>query len=416
MENKKVRPASLARIRNGSTIATSTRRFGMSGRVTYADMKSEIANDRAKIIVKVAIYMVALAVLVFVSLGIMGAQGKYYLGSLAYQFYDPIQVANVIYWHAHEAIAEITHAFDVPSQQWLTDNVPGYWAIPKRAAVIGITFVCAILLAVSGMLYQAAFRNPIAGPSILGVSSGSALGVAVLVLIFGSAAPLMVPERYALCYGFGAAILVLVILAAKYVSRKEAETNTLSLLLIGSIVGQLLGFLISYVTLFVMDEDTYAIYFEVSQMLVVDTSTFSWVCLGVAFALTFIPVFFLRFQMNALLMNDDEVRPLGLNLKLLRSIALVCGGIMILAAQVHTGMVGMVTLVVPFMARRWFGCEFGRQLIGSVCIGSILLVACRDIADLIPFVGDGISVGSMVGIISLPLFLLLVFREREGGR
>ena len=148
-------------------------------------------------------------------------------------------------------------------------------------------------------------------------------------------------------------------------------------------------------------------------MLTVDTSALSWICLGVAALVSIVPIFLLRFQMNSLAFPDDEVRVLGLSGQRLRVVALLCGGIMILAAQVHTGMVGMVSLIVPFLSRSWFGCEFSKQFTGNVCISTVLLLACRDIADLVPFVGDGLAVGSVVGLVALPLFLAVVYRQQR---
>lgn len=405
---------SLARLRSGATVAPSRRGGAHVRAVPLAETNACARLERRARARRVALCVAVLAAMAFLSLGVMGAQGQYYLGSRSYELYTPLQVLDVLYYHAYQAIADATHWFDMYSPQWLEDNVPGYWAIPERAAVVGVTLVCAALLSVSGMLYQTTFANPIAGPSILGVSAGTSLGVMVLVMVYGAAAPLMVGERYGLCYGFGAAILLFVLLAARRLSRGGRGFNVVSLLLIGSIVSQLLGFIVTYVTLFVMDESAYALYFEVSQRLVVDTSPLSWLCLGTATVLSFVPVFFLRYRMNALPLDEAEARPLGLDVGRLRTVALLCGAVMILAAQVHTGMVGLVSLVVPFLARRWFGCEFSHQLTGSVCIGAILLLVCRDIADLIPFVGDGLAVGSVAGLVLLPLFLAVVARQQKG--
>ncbi len=105
---------------------------------------------------------------------------------------------------------------------------------------------------------------------------------------------------------------------------------------------------------------------------------------------------------------------LGLNYGGLRAAALLCGSVMILAAQVHVGMVSLVSLIVPFLARSLFGCESSRQLIGNLCIGPILLLVCRDITDLIPFIGDGLAIGSVASIVMLPLFVVVMARQMRG--
>ena len=412
---KPVPLASIARIDNGSFVTMGAGTGPSVGRrVTLKESNALYRRERAAHTRRVLACVAVLAVMAFVSLGIMGAQGHYYIGGGEYAFFNPATVFNALCYHAYNAIADATHLFEAKSNQWLTDNVAGYWAIPERAGVIGVTLVCAVLLSVSGMLYQNVFKNPIAGPSLLGVSTGTSLGVMVLVLLYGGEASVRTGERYALCYGFGAAILVFVLLAGRRLSRRGKSLDAVSLMLIGSIVSQLLGFVVTFVTLFVMDPNDYAVYFTVSQMLVVDTSALSWTCLGVACAVSIVPVLLLRARMNALPFDEEDVRLWGLNYGRLRAIALVCGAIMVLAAQVHTGMVGLVSLIVPFLSRRWFGCEFSRQLAGNVCVSTIFLLLCRDLADLVPFVGDGLAVGNMVGMLALPVFLLVVARRERG--
>lgn len=412
---KPVPMTSIARIDNGSFVLTN---MGMSSsvgkRVTLAESNAAYRAERRTHTRRVLACLAALAVLVFVSLGIMGAQGHYYIGGGEYTIFSPATVFNALCYHAYNAIADATHLFEAKSSQWLTDNVAGYWAIPERAAVIGVTLVCAALLSISGMLYQSVFRNPIAGPSLLGVSTGTSLGIMVLVLVYGGEATVRIGERYALCYGFGAVILAFVLFAGWRISRRSGSLNVVSLMLIGSIISQLLGFIVTYVTLYVMDQSTYSVYFTISEMLVVDTSALSWVCLGIACVVSIVPVFLLRTHMNAIAFDESEVRVMGLSYQRLRNIALVCGAIMILAAQIHTGMVGLVSLIVPFLSRRWFGCEFSHQLAGNICISTIFLLLCRDLADLIPFVGDGLAIGNMVGILALPVFLLVVARQEKG--
>lgn len=86
---------------------------------------------------------------------------------------------------------------------------------------------------------------------------------------------------------------------------------------------------------------------------------------------------------------------------------------MILAATIHTGGVGLVSLIIPFLSRRWFGCEFSHQFAGNVCISTIFLLICRDVADLVHFVGDGIAIGNVVGIVALPVFLLVIALQQR---
>lgn len=413
--NRPLRIRSLARIRNGAFVDVN-RKGGSSlkRRISLKDTNSLYRTERHAFTMRVVACAVVLAILFFISLGIMGAQGQYYVGTQAYAFFDPGQVLKSLFFHAKNYFAEATHLIPQDSSQWLTENVAGYWAIPQRAGVLAVTLICGFLLSVSGMLYQSVFRNPIAGPGLLGVTTGTSFGIMMLVVIYGAEAPLMLGQRYLFCYGCGAVILIFVIGIAKKMSGPRKSLDVVSMLLIGSMVSQLFGIVVSYVTLFVMDEADYSIYFTISQMLVVDTSPLSWACLGVACVATIVPVFLLRHHLNALPFDEEEIKLWGLNYGRLRWVALICGAIMVLAATIHTGGVGLVTLIIPFLSRRFFGCSFARQFAGNICLGTIFLLVCRDVADLIPFVGDGFAIGNVVGVVALPIFLFIVaFQQRR---
>lgn len=407
--------ADLARMRNGAELpapGSGSRMVGME--LPMSRTNAQRRREQDSVAVKVVACVLVIIALAFFSLCFTGAAGQYYTYCGAYTFYTPVQVASALWEHAYNAIAVTTHWFEAHSNQWILDNVPGYWAIAQRAGVVGVTLLCAVLLSVSGMLYQNAFKNPIAGPGMLGVGSGVSLGMMVLVALYSTAASSMVGMRYALCYGFGAAILVFVIVAGRKLSGPGKPFDTVTMLLIGSILSQLLGFIVSYVTLFVMSEEDYLAYYTLSQMLVVDTSTLSWITLGIACLCSFVPVWFMRYKLNGLAFEEQEARSMGFSVGALRGIALICGGIMILAAQIHVGMVALVSLIVPFLARSTFGCEFNRQLAGNICIGMIVLLVCRDITDCIPFIADGLAIGSVASVVMVPLFVVAMARQMRG--
>ena len=405
----------IARLGNGQPLPAGITQTGsgVRRRLSLAQTDRMLRSDRSRVRILVGISVASLLVLSFFSLCIMGAMGQNYAYSGAYYFYTPIEVFHALYEHGYNAVAQVTHAYPQHTNEWLRDNVNGYWAIWHRAGVVGITLICGILLSISGMLYQNVFRNPLAGPGMLGASSGVSLGIMLLVVLYGTSATQMLSERYIYCYGFGAAILVFVVAAGKKLSGKGKPFDIVTMLLIGGIFGQLAGFVQQYVILFLYGEDETIqnVFIELTQMLVVDTSALSWICLGVAFAIAFIPVYLMRFRMNALAFTDEEVRLFGINFTRLRAVALISGAIMMLAAQIHTGMVGMVSMIVPFMSRAWFGAEFSKQLIGNVCIGTVLLLICRDITDCIPFVGDGLGVGMIVQIVAMPLFVVIMAKH-----
>lgn len=406
----------IAHMRNGAPVPPRARTTGAGVECAIGMKESNalLSAERFAFATKVFVCIVATVVLAFLSLCIMGAAGDLYPYSQRYDVYSPLQVGSVLFEQAYNALAGITHQFSPHSNEWIRENVPGYWAVPRRASVVGITFICAEMLAVSGMLYQNVFRNPIAGPGMLGVTSGVGLGLMILVAMYHAAAPSMLYERYAMCYGFGAAILVMVLVAGKRLSGKGKPYDIVTMLLIGSVLSQLIALVVSYVTLFVMEEDDYLVFYTLSQMLTVSTSLISWITLGIAALVSFVPVWMNRHKLNALAFDDQEARVLGMNPSRMRALALVCGAIMILAASIHVGAVALVSLIAPFIARSLFGCAFDRQLIGNVCLSPILLLVCRDITDLVPFIGEGLAIGSVVSVVALPLFMVMMARHVRG--
>lgn len=405
----------IARMRNGSrvypvTSAGSAVRRHLGTAATNRQRRADARAQRRR----VAVCAAACALLFFVALCPLGAAGQYYANASAYSMLSPLDVVQCVYLHACQLVAYSTHAFDPHTGAWLSEHAPYYWAFEKRFLVVAATCVCAVLLSLSGMLFQNVFRNPIAGPSMLGVSSGVSIGLMVLVFVYGSQAEAMLQERYALCYACGLGVLLLVLLIGWLMTRKGGSLNLMNMLLAGMILSQLLGFAVSYVTLFLMEPSDYLTYFKLSQMLVVSTEPFSWLCLALASAAAIVPVYLLRFELNLLSFGELEARSLGAKLGVLRAVALVCGTVMVLTALIHTGAVGLVSLIVPFMARGIFGCEFRQQLVGNMCLGVVFLLLCRCIVDFVPFVGDGIGLGSIVGIVALPVFLVLMARQTRG--
>ena len=367
------------------------------------------AKDRASMRTKCIVSTVILVVAVIFALGLTGATVEW---GPEYHVYTPLEVFAAIGENIYNLLAKLEFV-DAHNIDYLNEW-PLVHDIMNRIGVIAITLVCAALLALSGMLYQNVFRNPIAGPGILGVSSGVSLANALMVLIFGAEAATMIVPRYAMSYIFGALIIIVVMIAGFKMTGKGKPLDVVNMMLVGSVLSQMVGFIVTFITSYLVDEDVYDDYVSLSEMLTVDTSLFSYICLGIVVAVTLVPVWMMRFKLNALSFEEQEVRLMGIDLTPLRTVALIAGGLMMLAAQVHIGAVSMVAIIVPFLSRSIFGCEFRKQLVGNVFIAMILLTVCRCVVDLIPFVGDGLGIGSAVSLFALPLFLLIVAFHMRG--
>ena len=272
--------------------------------------------------------------------------------------------------------------------------------------------VCGILLALSGMLYQNTFRNPIAAPSMLGVSNGINIALLVLVLQFGYTAAQYSDLYYLYSTIGGLGVLVLVILGGKWISGK-GRFNVVNMILMGTIISQLLGIIVSYVQTYFMDDATWIVYSEL-QNATTATSVWMYITLIVGALIALVPVFLFRFKLNLISFSDEETRLLGVDPTKLRILALGCGSIMILVAQMNAGQVAMASLIIPFIVRAVFGSEFRKQLGGNIAIGAFVILTCGIIGQIVTIEGTSVGIGSVVSIVAIPLFVwMLAIRQKS---
>lgn len=296
----------------------------------------------------------------------------------------------------------------------VNQDLPGYADICLRFDVTLVTVVCGLLLALSGMMYQNVFKNPIAAPSMLGVSAGVRIGTIILVLVYGTAATSMNGLRYIYCYLGGTIIILCVILFSKLIAGKHRHVNVVDMLIVGSVMSQVLSTVSMYFLTEVMTDDLYEVFYELTSGARTDASLSVVAVLIVVTIVSVVPVFLMRFRMNATAFSDGEVRVLGVDPERLRVFVLIMGTIMILAAQIHVGVISMIALVVPFLVRYIVGSEFGKQMVGNMLLGPAALLLCRAVCGLVPFVGAGLSLDMVVGFVALPLYIWMMALGRKG--
>lgn len=373
----------------------ATGHSGAASRVTPAQVADLLRADRAATRRTCAWFALALALVAAFSL----CQGVSEPGLL----YSPTDVLGC---YAGWLKLNVGVLFD-PSlsleKSAILAAYPMYYEVTTRFVYTLVTVVCGALLALSGTLYQTAFRNPIAAPAMLGVSSGTSAGLVLLVYVFGTQAAYMTSQRYLYCFAGGLAVLVLVMGLGRLAGGKRGF-DLVDMLLVGTIVSSLLGTLTSYVTNYLFDYSQWLAYYTVSNVTDLDASGITLAVLAVATLVSVGPIVVFRFRLNGISFSDEEMQSLGIRPTGMRVLAIACGSLMILTAQMLCGAVSMVSLVVPFVSRATFGAEFRRQFKGNLLIGALVLLAARDIASLIPFVGVGIPVGTVVSVIMLPAF------------
>lgn len=260
-------------------------------------------------------------------------------------------------------------------------------------------------LAVCGVWMQAAFRNPLADPALLGVSAGGGLFAVISLFLGLTFAGAWTTPIVAALGGWSASVFVLA------VGRVRREDHLLVLLLAGLAVNAMAGALISLILLHTREiEGIRAILFWLAGNLEVR----SWTEVGVL--ATFVlagtaPALFAGRAMNLLLLGDDEARSLGLPVRRFRIALLGMNGLVAGAAVAFSGIIGFVGLMVPHMVRGVVGADHRRLLPASFTGGAILLILADWISRTLvrPF---DVRVGVIMALLGGPAFLLLLLRQK----
>lgn len=304
----------------------------------------------------------------------------------------------------------------VDSEAWrhkeeLIAQMPYYGGVIERIRLSAMTFGCGMLMALSGSIFQTVFRNPMAAPTMLGVNTGVNVGVLILVLQYGLYAEAHLSEKYLYCY-IGAGVMLTLVLVLGKLSSGKKRMSVFDLLIIGVVLSQIIGAVMSFFTMG-MENDIALVYREIMMMIRMDTSKEAFTVLGIAMLISLVPMFLLRFSFNAVSFESDDTRSLGINAYLMKIVTMVLGTIMIAAAMIHCGSAGMISLIAPFIARGLFGAEFRKQFWGNLLIGGGILLICKDIVGLIPFGTDGLPLGTVVDFVAMPVFVLIVCKQKR---
>lgn len=292
-----------------------------------------------------------------------------------------------------------------------------YSLICGRVAVTFVVVICGFMLACSGLLFQSVFRNPLAVPSMLGVSDGVTLGSIVFVSLGYSYMSQNVGVYYLCLYGCGVATMLVVLLFARLMSSGSGQ-SIFDMLLVGTVISQILGGIVNYISNFGMDMSAWNRLYELKQATVNLAEPMTYIIVAVIAIVSFVPVYLLRFRLNLVSYGDDDIRMLGGHPKLLRGGAMILGSFMQLAALASIGQVAMVSLAVPFIARLAFRNEFRSQLLGNFLIGSVILMICEAVQHFAVIEVYGtfavLPLGTLVAFVIMPFFVWLMAAGRRG--
>lgn len=276
--------------------------------------------------------------------------------------------------------------------------------LPKAITAI----LCGASLSVSGLIMQTLFRNPLAGPYILGISSGAGLGVAILILGAGVLGLQFATSAGIVSAAMLGAIGVLIILF--FVSLRVRDV--MSLLILGIMIGSIATAIIGLMQYFSHDYQLKA--FLIWTMGSLEGLSYSQLSVGCGLAfLLLIGAALLGKPMNAFLLGEEYAQSLGVNILVLRFFMILISGGLAGMITAFCGPIGFIGIIVPHLARLWLQTTNHLLLIpSSIIMGSCILLA-SDIISHLPADGISLPINSITSLIGIPIIIWIIFRKRS---
>lgn len=269
-------------------------------------------------------------------------------------------------------------------------------------------------LSVSGLQMQTVFRNPLAGPSVLGISSGASMGVAFVVLLSGTLGGVALSKigiMGEIALTLSAIIGSLSVMALIIFVSQKVKGNV-TLLIIGVMVGYVANAVIGVLKYFSVEEDIRAyVIWGLGSFARVSGNQMT---LFVSIMLVLLPVSFLLVKtLNLLLLGDAYARNLGLNIKRARLQVITCSGVLVAIVTAYCGPIIFLGLAVPHLCRSLFRTSDHRILMpASLLMGVAMALVCNLIARMPGFEG-ALPVNSVTALVGAPVVISVLFNKRR---
>jgi iron complex transport system permease protein len=269
-------------------------------------------------------------------------------------------------------------------------------------------------LSASGLQMQTLFRNPLAGPSVLGISAGASLGVAFLVLLFKGFAGSSLSEAgwignigvSAAAFAGAMGVLAIIVLASKKVA-----SNTV-LLIIGIMIGYAGSSLVGVLKFYSDQADlkNYVIW-GLGSFANVATAEMPYF-IAVLTLILIASLFFVK-HMNLYLLGERYAQNLGVNIRRIRFVLILLSGLLVAITTAYTGPIAFLGLAVPHITRNIFVTSDHRLLLPlTMLTGAIIALLCNAIARMPGFDG-ALPINTITSIIGAPIVIWVILKQRN---
>ncbi len=327
-----------------------------------------------------------------------------------------LAVANLLFGSVRIPAQQVMSAImgmEVEKASW------AYIVTESRLPQTITAMLCGASLATSGLLLQTSFRNPLAGPSILGITNGASLGVALVMLLFGGvvtmgemggidgAGGLHIGGILAITTGafVGAVVVIMLLLAFSHM----VDSN-LMLLIIGIMISYLTSSAVSLLNFFANSENVYNyVMWGMGSFSDVSLQQLPWFSAISLFGLC-LAVLLVK-PLNALLLGDNYALNLGVNIRRTRQLLLLTTGILTAISTAYCGPVAFIGLAVPHIARLLTGAANHTTLLPATILSGACIALLCNIICILPE-NTIIPINAVTPIFGAPVILYIIMRRR----
>lgn len=316
-------------------------------------------------------------------------------------------VCDLLFGSVHIPFSAFVDVLQGNGNNTLWHNIIFNLRLPRAISAL----LVGMALPISGLLMQTLFRNPLADPYVLGVSTGASLGVALFTLAGGLSigifSSLSGSVGLALSALAGSSVIIFIILAIA-----PQINDTASLLIIGIMFGSITSAIVSVLQYFSNPNEVHAfVLWTMGSFANIDkTELMLMACCIIP---TVLATLFIHKPLDALLLGENYARGLGIKTARLRFIVIICSAVLASITTAFAGPIGFIGMTVPHIARFVFHTNSHKQLvINSTVIGINLMLVC-DIISQLPGMQAMIPINTVTAIFGAPIVIFVIYRGKR---
>ncbi|MCQ2338439.1 MAG: iron ABC transporter permease [Paludibacteraceae bacterium] len=284
-------------------------------------------------------------------------------------------------------------------------NIIYNFRLPKALTAI----LTGAAISVAGLIMQTHFQNPLAGPYVLGVSSGASLGVALFMLAVPVLPSFIITSGWGIVISaiLGALVILLIVLTVSY-----RTTQSTTLLIIGIMFGQIAGSIVTILQNYA-DPDSLKLFIIWTFG---SLSSVSWTYMQAMLPLTLVGLTIaiaMQKPLNALLLGENYAQSLGINIRMVRILIIITIALLAGATTAFTGPIAFIGIAVPHLVRMMLSTNNHHTTIpATILVGASLLLVC-DICSQLPSNGSVLPINAISSIIGAPIIIWIILKNRN---